>query len=73
MFIGNVNAIALGRLLAEPRVLLILVQAIMRTGLTANNLTRFPVNVQRFSIQLVGGATMCAYLVDLVLFPHIDI
>ena len=69
LFKDNANAVALKRLLGEPRVLLIMLQAVTRTGLTANNITRFPVAIELYSVPIVGASMMAGRLCDLLFFP----
>lgn len=69
LFAGNANPLALQRLLEEPRVLLLLLQSVLRTGIAANNITAFPVAVRLYSLPGTGGALMAAQLMDLLYFP----
>lgn len=69
LFWGNANPLALQRLLEEPRVLLLLLQSVLRTGIAANSITAFPVAVKLYSVPGTGGALMAAQLMDLLYFP----
>ena len=65
----NADAIALQRLLSDPRVLLVMLQAITRAGLVTVSLTRFPVAVELYSVPKVGGALLTARLLECLFMP----
>jgi len=64
LFRGNSNPTALKQLLNDPRVSLILLQAITRAGLVTSNMTRFPVGLRLFSVPGVGMSLFLAKLLD---------
>ena len=64
LFRGNSNPTALKQLLNDPRVSLILLQAITRAGLVTSNMTHFPVGLRLFSVPGVGMSLFLAKLLD---------
>ena len=69
LFRGNTNPTALQQLLTDPRVLIIMLQAITRAGLVTSNMTRFPVAYKVYGITGVGTTLFLAKLLDCLLLP----
>lgn len=69
LFQTNINPTALQQTIKEPRVLLLVLQSILWSGVSAINTTRYPVLLKVYEVDRVGSSLFLAGLIDLFFFP----